>query len=159
MCWASEASPAKFYGTVCTRPSPSHWEPPLPKPNPPPWDLHCPKSNPPPLEGPLEFPESPKSNPAAGTAADAASAAEPPPVAATAVTTVAPSTAAAVAAVAAAAKRVGGAWEGGRVPWEGRGRGGSRGRFGSILDLDVFFWLVWRRFCFFISFVCVIRSI
>ena len=91
---------------------------------------------------------------AAGTAADAASAAEPPPVAAAAVTAVAPGTAAAVAAVSAAADGVGGAWGGGRAPWEGRGRGGSRGRFGSILDLDVFFWLVWRRFCFFISCVC-----
>ena len=103
------------------------------------------------------FPRPPPFAADPGTAADAAPAAEPPPVAATVVTTVAPSTAAAIAAVAAAAERVGGAWEGGRAPWEGCGRGGSRRQFGSISDFDVVFWLVLRRLCVFIS--CVRNTV
>ena len=47
-------------------------------------------------------------------------AAEPPPVAA--VNAVAPSATPTAAAVDADAESVGGAWEGGRVRWEGRGR-------------------------------------
>ena len=86
---------------------------------------------------------------AAGTAADAASAAEPPPVAATAVTAVAPSTVAAVAAVSAAAERVGDAWEGGRAPWEGHGRGGSSGQFWSISGFYLLGGLFLRRLCVF----------
>ena len=92
---------------------------------------------------------------AAGTAADAASAAEAPPVAATAVTAVAPSTAVAAAAVSAAAERVGGAWEGGRAPWEGHGRGGLRGQFWSISDFYLFFGLFLRRLCVFNGCVCI----
>ena len=72
------------------------------------------------------------------------SAAEPPPVAATAVNAVAPSAAATVATVDAAAEPVGGACEGGRARWEGRGPGEGRGvdstPFGPRL-----FWLVCLR--------------
>ena len=47
-----------------------------------------------------------------------------------------------VAAVAAAAEPVGGAWEGGRARWEGRGSGGgSGGRFDSIWPATFFFGL------------------
>ena len=94
---------------------------------------------------------------APGTAADAASAAELPPVAATAVTTVVPSTAAAVAAAVAAAKRLGGAWEGGRAPWEGCGRGGSTGQKGSIWRADLIFRRVWRCLRVFIG--CVRNTV
>ena len=89
---------------------------------------------------------------APGTAADAASAAEAPLVPATAVTAVTPSTAVAVAAVSAAAERVGGAWEGGRAPWEGHGRGGLRGQFWSnwpvalvfLVRIAAFLRVYWR---------------
>ena len=91
---------------------------------------------------------------ATGTAADAASAAEPPPVAATAVTTVVPSTVAAVAAVDAAAERVGGAWEGGRAPREGRGRGGLEGPILVNLACDFVFWLAFYVFWVYICHEC-----
>ena len=95
---------------------------------------------------------------AAGTAADAAYAAKAPLVAATAVTAVAPSTAVAGAVVSAAAERVGGAWEGGRAPWEGHGRGARGINLGQFGPWRSFFGSGCGVFAFLLV-VYVIRSI